>query len=111
MILQQKVYKDIAKEGIIVTKVKDYIETANLLIYTKDGKTTDKILNKMMQGLYNNAIPIGKYPLLVVKTPKDFNVYYLDKDLQICYITYDFWLKSFLVTEKIKKKDIPSYIG
>lgn len=119
---ENKIYDDIRKENILVRKNKGSgnaednkgdLETQNLLIECKHyKKVTDKMVNNWMQKIYNESSPLGKYPILIVKENYvPIKVYYLDKNMQILYLEYSYWLTKFLESEKVKKPEIPSYIG
>ena len=120
---ENKIYDELRKRNVFVRKSKGSgnaednkgdLETNNLLIECKHyKKVTDKLIVKWMQKIYNEAIPIGKYPLLIVKENyKEPRVYYYNKDMEISYLTYQFWLDNALMDEvNTVKKEIPSYIG
>ena len=73
-----------------------------------------------MDKIYNEALPINKFPVLIVKEnyvkPK---VYFVHEDGEILSMDYKLWLEKALVTENARinlnipvKKDLPPiYIG
>lgn len=118
---ENKVYDDIRSKRVMVRKNKGSgnaednkgdLETSDLLIECKHyAKITDKQIAGWMQKIYEEALPLEKYPLLIAKannTPA--KVYYFNKDMEICFMSYDFWLNNALIPD-IVKKDVPSYIG
>jgi len=116
-------YDTLRKKNVFVRKSKGSgnaednkgdLETNNLLIECKHyKKVTDKMIVKWMQKIYNEAMPLEKYPLLIVKENyKEPRVYYYDKNMEINFLTLDFWLNNALLSEvSTVKKEIPSYIG
>lgn len=120
---ENKVYDDIRAKGVLVRKNKGSgnaednkgdLETNGLLIECKHyKKVNDKMIDSWMKKIFNEAIPLEKYPILIVKENYiPARVYYYNKDREISYLSYDFWLDNALVDEIVKpKKYIPNYIG
>lgn len=93
------------------------LETKNLLIECKHHKSvTIKQVNEWMNKIYTEALPLGKYPILLVKENyKPIKVYYVGQDSKIYFMPFDKWVTDALPYERQEeykpRTDIPSYIG